>query len=118
MVSANDDELALGAEGVGKATLVDRGSRRVAEEDADALPLVDAADCLGEERRDGDDRHLRTELDPVIERILADNPKEVDAYRGGKQALLGFFVGQVMKETQGKANPKVVNDRLREKLNA
>ena len=57
-----------------------------------------------------------SELDPVIERILADNPKEVDAYRGGKQALLGFFVGQVMKETRGKANPKVVNERLREKL--
>jgi aspartyl-tRNA(Asn)/glutamyl-tRNA(Gln) amidotransferase subunit B len=59
-----------------------------------------------------------SELDPVIDRILADNPKEVDAYRGGKQALLGFFVGQVMRETQGKANAKVVNERLREKLSA
>jgi aspartyl-tRNA(Asn)/glutamyl-tRNA(Gln) amidotransferase subunit B len=59
-----------------------------------------------------------SELDPVIDRILADNPKEVDAYRGGKQALLGFFVGQVMRETQGKANAKVVNERLRARLGA
>jgi aspartyl-tRNA(Asn)/glutamyl-tRNA(Gln) amidotransferase subunit B len=58
------------------------------------------------------------ELDPVIERILAANPGQVAAYRGGKDGLLGFFVGQVMKETQGKANPKVVNERLREKLKA
>jgi len=56
------------------------------------------------------------ELDPVIDRILGANDSQVAAYRGGKEGLLGFFVGQVMRETQGKANPKVVNDRLREKL--
>jgi aspartyl-tRNA(Asn)/glutamyl-tRNA(Gln) amidotransferase subunit B len=58
------------------------------------------------------------ELDPVIDRILSENEQQVEAYRGGKEGLLGFFVGQVMKETGGKANPKVVNERLREKLNA
>jgi aspartyl-tRNA(Asn)/glutamyl-tRNA(Gln) amidotransferase subunit B len=58
------------------------------------------------------------ELDPVIEEILAANPGQVDAYRGGKDGLLGFFVGQVMQATQGKANPKVVSERLREKLRA
>ena len=57
-----------------------------------------------------------SELDPVIESILAANPGQVAAYQGGKEGLLGFFVGQVMKETGGKANPKVVNDLLREKL--
>jgi aspartyl-tRNA(Asn)/glutamyl-tRNA(Gln) amidotransferase subunit B len=56
------------------------------------------------------------ELGPVVDRILADNPGQVAAYRGGKEGLLGFFVGQVMKETQGKANPRVVNDLVREKL--
>ena len=56
------------------------------------------------------------ELEPVIDRILAENPGQVAAYRGGKEGLLGFFVGQVMKETQGKANPRVVNDLVREKL--
>jgi aspartyl-tRNA(Asn)/glutamyl-tRNA(Gln) amidotransferase subunit B len=57
-----------------------------------------------------------SELDPVIDAILAANPGQVEAYRGGKEGLLGFFVGQVMKETQGKADARVVNERLREKL--
>ena len=59
-----------------------------------------------------------SELEPVIERILTENQGEVSAYRSGKEGLLGFFVGQVMKETGGKANPKVVNELLREKLKA
>jgi aspartyl-tRNA(Asn)/glutamyl-tRNA(Gln) amidotransferase subunit B len=56
------------------------------------------------------------ELDPVIEAVIAANPKEAEAYRGGKQGLLGFFVGRVIKETGGTADPRVVSDRLREKL--
>jgi aspartyl-tRNA(Asn)/glutamyl-tRNA(Gln) amidotransferase subunit B len=56
------------------------------------------------------------ELEPIVEKILAANPGQVEAYRGGKEGLLGFFVGQVMKETQGKADPKVVNELLRQKL--
>jgi aspartyl-tRNA(Asn)/glutamyl-tRNA(Gln) amidotransferase subunit B len=56
------------------------------------------------------------ELDPVIDRILAANPGQVDQYRGGKDGLLGFFVGQVMKETGGAADARVVSERLREKL--
>ena len=58
------------------------------------------------------------ELEPIVERILAANPGQVEAYRGGKEGLLGFFVGQVMKETQGKADPRVVNELVREKLKA
>jgi aspartyl-tRNA(Asn)/glutamyl-tRNA(Gln) amidotransferase subunit B len=58
------------------------------------------------------------ELDPVIDRILSEHEAQVAAYRSGKEGLLGFFVGQVMKETGGKASPQVVNERLREKLNA
>ncbi len=57
-----------------------------------------------------------SELDPVIEKILAANEAQVEQYRSGKEGLLGFFVGQVMRETGGKANPKVVNERLRERL--
>jgi aspartyl-tRNA(Asn)/glutamyl-tRNA(Gln) amidotransferase subunit B len=55
-------------------------------------------------------------LAPVIDAILAANREQVETYRGGKEGVLGFFVGQVMKETQGKADPKVVNQLLREKL--
>jgi len=56
------------------------------------------------------------ELEPLVERVLADNPGQVAAYKGGKEGLLGFFVGQVMKETEGRADPKVVNELLRAKL--
>jgi aspartyl-tRNA(Asn)/glutamyl-tRNA(Gln) amidotransferase subunit B len=58
------------------------------------------------------------ELEPVVERVLAANPGQVEAYRGGKEGLLGFFVGQVMKETGGKANARAVSELLREKLQA
>jgi aspartyl-tRNA(Asn)/glutamyl-tRNA(Gln) amidotransferase subunit B len=57
-----------------------------------------------------------SELAPVIDEVLAANPQQVETYRGGKEGVLGFLVGQVMKETGGKADPKVVNRLLRERL--
>ena len=57
-----------------------------------------------------------SELDPVIDAVIAANPGQAEAYRGGKEGLLGFFVGQVMKETGGKADARVVSERVREKL--
>ena len=57
-----------------------------------------------------------SELDPVIERVIAANEAQVASFRAGKEGVLGYLVGQVMRETQGKANPKIVNERLREKL--
>jgi len=59
-----------------------------------------------------------SELAPLVDEILDANPGQVDAYRGGKEGLLGFFVGQVMKRSGGKADPKAVNELLREKLRA
>ena len=56
------------------------------------------------------------ELDPIIEKIIDANPGQAEQFRSGKQGLLGFFVGQVMKETGGKADPKVVNRLVRERL--
>jgi aspartyl-tRNA(Asn)/glutamyl-tRNA(Gln) amidotransferase subunit B len=58
------------------------------------------------------------ELDPIIERIIEANPGQAEQFRSGKEGLLGFFVGQVMKETSGKADPRVVNERVRAKLGA
>ena len=55
-------------------------------------------------------------LQAVIGEILARHPEQVADYRAGKEKLLGFFVGQVMKATQGKANPAVVNKLLKELL--
>jgi Asp-tRNA(Asn)/Glu-tRNA(Gln) amidotransferase B subunit len=51
-----------------------------------------------------------------VARILEANPGQVAAYRGGKEGLLGFFVGQVMKETGGKANARAVSELVRERL--
>jgi aspartyl-tRNA(Asn)/glutamyl-tRNA(Gln) amidotransferase subunit B len=59
-----------------------------------------------------------SELDPVIDRVIAANEQQVASFKAGKEGVLGYLVGQVMRETQGKANPKVVNERLREKLSA
>jgi aspartyl-tRNA(Asn)/glutamyl-tRNA(Gln) amidotransferase subunit B len=58
------------------------------------------------------------ELDPVIDRVIGENEAQVASFKAGKEGVLGYLVGQVMRETQGKANPKVVNERLREKLRA
>ena len=55
-------------------------------------------------------------IEKSIEEILAKNPKEVEEYKKGKEKLFGFFVGQVMKATQGKANPQLVNELLKKNL--
>jgi aspartyl-tRNA(Asn)/glutamyl-tRNA(Gln) amidotransferase subunit B len=55
-------------------------------------------------------------LEAAVDRVLAASPAEVERYRGGNKKLMGFFVGQVMKETKGKANPAVVNALLAKKL--
>ena len=56
------------------------------------------------------------EIEKIVDQVLAAHPKEVEAYHQGKEKLFGFFVGQVMKATQGKANPQMVNDLLKKKL--
>lgn len=55
-------------------------------------------------------------IEKIIDQVIADNPGQVEQYLGGKEKLFGFFVGQVMKATQGKANPAEVNRMLKEKL--
>jgi aspartyl-tRNA(Asn)/glutamyl-tRNA(Gln) amidotransferase subunit B len=57
-------------------------------------------------------------IDKAIDEVIAKNPKQLEQYRAGKEALFGFFVGQVMKATQGKANPAQVNELLKKKLSA
>lgn len=55
-------------------------------------------------------------IEAIIDEVIAENPDNVEAYRGGKDKLFGFFVGQVMKKSQGKANPAMVNELLKAKL--
>ncbi|MBW2673636.1 MAG: Asp-tRNA(Asn)/Glu-tRNA(Gln) amidotransferase GatCAB subunit B, partial [Deltaproteobacteria bacterium] len=56
------------------------------------------------------------ELEKIVEGVLAANQKQLEQYRTGKDQLFGFFVGQTMKATGGKANPKIVNELLKKKL--
>ncbi|KAK6161184.1 hypothetical protein DH2020_004565 [Rehmannia glutinosa] len=58
------------------------------------------------------------EIEKIVDRVLADNPKQLEQYRGGKTKLQGYFAGQIMKETKGKANPGLLNKILLEKLNS
>ncbi len=56
------------------------------------------------------------EIESMIDEVINNNPEQLEQYRSGKDRLFGFFVGQIMKASQGKANPKQVNDILRKKL--
>jgi aspartyl-tRNA(Asn)/glutamyl-tRNA(Gln) amidotransferase subunit B len=58
-----------------------------------------------------------SELEAIIDQVIAANPKELEQYRNGKTKLQGFFVGQVMKKTNGRADPKLTNQILAKKLN-
>ncbi|VAX20686.1 Aspartyl-tRNA(Asn) amidotransferase subunit B @ Glutamyl-tRNA(Gln) amidotransferase subunit B [hydrothermal vent metagenome] len=55
-------------------------------------------------------------IDAEVAKVIADNPKQVEQYKGGKTKVIGFFVGQVMRATKGKASPEMVNKLLKEKL--
>jgi aspartyl-tRNA(Asn)/glutamyl-tRNA(Gln) amidotransferase subunit B len=52
----------------------------------------------------------------IIAEVLEANPAQLEHYRGGKEKLFGYFVGQVMKATQGKANPQLINELLKKML--
>jgi aspartyl-tRNA(Asn)/glutamyl-tRNA(Gln) amidotransferase subunit B len=96
--------------------------------DSGAIGGPGAKHALEEVFRTGDDPRAVVErkglgqvsdagaIEAVVDRVLAASAGEVEKYRAGKKNLMGFFVGQVMKETKGKANPAVVNALLRKKL--
>ena len=57
-----------------------------------------------------------SEIETIINQVIENNPSQLAEYLSGKDRLFGFFVGQVMKETKGKANPQKVNEILKKKL--
>jgi len=57
-----------------------------------------------------------SEIERLVDAVIGKNPEEAERFRSGDTKLMGFFVGQIMKETKGKANPKIVNELLRKKL--
>ncbi|HZD88410.1 MAG TPA: Asp-tRNA(Asn)/Glu-tRNA(Gln) amidotransferase subunit GatB [Gaiellaceae bacterium] len=95
---------------------------RIVEANVTREALDEAFAAAAEGAIDADDYLARTavsdesELEPVIDAVVSANPQQVETYLGGKEGVLGFLVGQVMRETQGKADPKVVNRLLRERL--
>jgi aspartyl-tRNA(Asn)/glutamyl-tRNA(Gln) amidotransferase subunit B len=56
------------------------------------------------------------EIEAMVDEVIANNPAQVQQFKDGKEQVIGFFVGQIMKASQGKANPAQVNEMLREKL--
>ena len=104
---------------------VDGGELGKLVEARERIPRATFLDALAHAAEPGfrADRYLAetavadaSELEPVVDEVLAAHPEEAEAYRGGKRGLLGFFVGQVMRRTQGKADARVVNDLLRQRL--
>lgn len=57
-----------------------------------------------------------SEIEKAVDKVIAKNPKEVERFKAGDEKLLGYFVGQIMKATKGKANPQIVNELLKKKL--
>ncbi|GAV62205.1 GatB_Yqey domain-containing protein/GatB_N domain-containing protein [Cephalotus follicularis] len=58
------------------------------------------------------------EIEKIVDKVLLENPKQLEQYHGGKTKLQGYFVGQVMKVSKGRANPGLLNKIVMEKLNA
>jgi aspartyl-tRNA(Asn)/glutamyl-tRNA(Gln) amidotransferase subunit B len=55
-------------------------------------------------------------IEPIIDEVIKSNPDEVKRYQEGKKGLIGFFIGQTMEKSQGKANPQMVREMIAEKL--
>jgi aspartyl-tRNA(Asn)/glutamyl-tRNA(Gln) amidotransferase subunit B len=95
---------------------------RIVQANVTREALDEAFDAAGKGPIDAEDYLAQTalsdeaELGPIIDAVLAAHPEQLETFRGGKDGVLGFLVGQVMRETQGKADPKVVNRLLQEKL--
>jgi Asp-tRNA(Asn)/Glu-tRNA(Gln) amidotransferase B subunit len=98
MIDANELS-ASAAKDVLDGILRGEGSAREVAEGRDLLQMTDTG-----------------AIETAVDAVLAENPDAIDRYRGGEQKVVGFLVGQVMRATQGKANPKAVNALLREKL--
>ncbi len=120
----NRDGLEIGSSRVDAARLAGLLGR-IADETISGKIAKDVFEAMWSEARDADAvidaRGLRQitdtgAIEKVIDEVMARNPKQLADFRSGKDKLFGFFVGQVMKETQGKANPAQVNELLKRKL--
>ena len=99
--------------------------RRIADNTISGKIAKDVFEAMWSERCDADAiieaRALRqitddSAIEKAIDAVMAANPGQLAEYRSGKDKLFGFFVGQTMKATQGKANPALLNELLKKKL--
>ncbi|CDN09943.1 MAG: Asp-tRNA(Asn)/Glu-tRNA(Gln) amidotransferase subunit GatB [Richelia sp.] len=110
-------ELALTPENLAKTiSLIEKGtiSNKKAK---DKLPELLAGKSAEETFKGAEQISDPSVLEPIIEKVIAENPSELEKYRAGKTKLLGFFVGKVLKETGGRADPKLTNQLVAKKLN-
>ncbi len=110
-------ELALTPENLAQTiSLIEKGtiSNKKAK---DKLPELFAGKSAEEAFKGAEQISDSTVLEPIIDKVIADNPQELEKYRAGKTKLLGFFVGKVLKETGGRADPKLTNQLVAKKLN-
>ena len=118
-LKAREGRLPFGGAALGKlALLVDEGRvSRLAAKDvlADMLEAGEDPEAIVE-RRQLDKMTADADLVPVVEGVLAEWPDKVTEYVGGKVGLLGFFVGQVVRQTQGRADPRRVKELLLQRL--
>lgn len=113
------NEIAVNADGLGGLVrLIKAGtiSGKIAKDVFDAMLETGKAACEIVEEKGLKQISGAGELEGIVDRLLADNPGQVEAYRGGKGGLIGWFVGQIMKATNGQANPTLVNQLLKSKL--
>ncbi len=113
------DNTPIGAENLGNLVdLVEEGviSGRIAKEVFEIMFVSGKNPRLIVEEKNLKQIKNPEMLEPIIERIISDNPSQSAEVRNGNEKAIGWFVGQVMKETKGSANPNLVNQLLRQKL--
>ena len=124
--SLNRDELDLQDSPLDAATLgtllcrIKDGtiSGKIAKQVFSAIWQGEARDVDGYIKAQGLEQMSGTDsIEPIVEQVISQHPKQVEQFRAGKTKVLGFLVGQVMKETRGTANPKQVNELVSKKLN-
>ncbi|MEM7716394.1 MAG: Asp-tRNA(Asn)/Glu-tRNA(Gln) amidotransferase subunit GatB [Cyanobacteria bacterium P01_A01_bin.68] len=114
----NITELALTPENLAKViSLIEKGTisnKKAKDKLPDLLTGTSADDAFKGQEQISDP----SVLEPIIDEVIAANPSELEKYRAGKTKLLGFFVGKVLKQTSGRADPKLTNQLVAKKLNS
>jgi aspartyl-tRNA(Asn)/glutamyl-tRNA(Gln) amidotransferase subunit B len=111
-------ELALTPENLAKAILLIENGTISNKKAKDKLSELLAGKSVEEAFKGAEQISEPAVLELIIDKVIAENPGELEKYRAGKTKLLGFFVGKVLKETSGRADPKLTNQLVSKKLSS